>query len=89
MTIGIVGLGYVGLPLAVAFAKAGERVIGVDTSVAKVASIRRGESYIEDIPSDELQAVRSRLEATTRAYARIIDEVNKLPLATFQRPEEK
>ncbi len=40
MTIGIVGLGYVGLPLAVAFAEAGERVIGVDTSVAKVASIR-------------------------------------------------
>ena len=38
MTIGIVGLGYVGLPLAVAFAEAGERVIGVDTSVAKVAS---------------------------------------------------
>jgi UDP-N-acetyl-D-glucosamine dehydrogenase len=66
MTIGIVGLGYVGLPLAVAFAEAGERVIGVDTSVAKVASIRRGESYIEDIPSEQLTAVRSRLEATTR-----------------------
>jgi UDP-N-acetyl-D-glucosamine dehydrogenase len=66
MTIGIVGLGYVGLPLAVAFAEAGERVIGVDTSVAKVASIRRGESYIEDIPSAQLAAVRSQLEATTR-----------------------
>ena len=66
MTIGIVGLGYVGLPLAVAFAEAGERVIGVDTSVAKVASIRRGESYIEDIPSEQLAAVRSQLEATTR-----------------------
>jgi UDP-N-acetyl-D-glucosamine dehydrogenase len=66
MTIGIVGLGYVGLPLAVAFAEAGERVIGVDTSVAKVASIRRSESYIEDIPSERLAAVRSHLEATTR-----------------------
>ena len=66
MTIGIVGLGYVGLPLAVAFAEAGERVIGVDTSVAKVASIRRGESYIEDIPSEQLAAVRPQLEATTR-----------------------
>ena len=66
MTIGIVGLGYVGLPLAVAFAEAGERVIGVDTSVAKVASIRRGESYIEDIPSEQLAAVRPHLEATTR-----------------------
>src|SRR3954469_24388315 len=67
MTIGIVGLGYVGLPLAVAFAEAGERVIGVDTSVAKVASIRRGESYIEDIPSEQLAAVRPQLEATTRS----------------------
>src|SRR3954451_12195178 len=66
MTIGIVGLGYVGLPLAVAFAEAGERVIGVDTSVAKVASIRRGESYIEDIPSEQLAAFRPQLEATTR-----------------------
>src|SRR3954454_16173497 len=66
MTIGIVGLGYVGLPLAVAFAEAGERVIGVDTSVAKVAAIRRGESYIEDIPSEQLAAVRPQLEATTR-----------------------
>src|SRR3954466_12498413 len=66
MTIGIVGLGYVGLPLAVAFAEAGERVIGVDTSVAKVASIRRGESSIEDIPAEQLAAVRSQLEATTR-----------------------
>ena len=67
MTIGIVGLGYVGLPLAVAFAEAGQRVVGVDTNVGRVNQLRTGESYIEDIPSERLQAVASRIEATTRA----------------------
>jgi UDP-N-acetyl-D-glucosamine dehydrogenase len=67
MTIGIVGLGYVGLPLAVAFAEAGQRVVGVDTNPDRVAQLRAGESYIEDIPSEQLQAVSSRIEATTRA----------------------
>lgn len=49
--IGIVGLGYVGLPLAVAFAQEGFTVIGVDVDEGKVASLNRGESYVEDIPS--------------------------------------
>lgn len=53
--IGIVGLGYVGLPLAVAFAQEGFTVIGVDVDAGKVASLNRGESYIEDIPSDVLE----------------------------------
>src|SRR5215213_3127697 len=66
MTIGIVGLGYVGLPLAVEFAEAGQRVVGIDTNQARVAQLRAGESYIEDIPSEQLQAVTSRIEATTR-----------------------
>ena len=66
MTIGIVGLGYVGLPLAVAFAEAGQRVVGVDTNAGRVNQLRAGESYIEDIPSERLQAVASRIEATTR-----------------------
>jgi UDP-N-acetyl-D-glucosamine dehydrogenase len=66
MTIGIVGLGYVGLPLAVAFAEAGQRVVGVDISETRVSQLRAGESYIEDIPSEQLQAVASRIEATTR-----------------------
>ena len=57
MTIGIVGLGYVGLPLAVAFAEAGQRVVGVDTNAGRVNQLRNGESYIEDIPSERLQAV--------------------------------
>jgi UDP-N-acetyl-D-glucosamine dehydrogenase len=66
MTIGIVGLGYVGLPLAVEFAEAGQRVVGIDTNQARVNQLRAGESYIEDIPSERLQAVGSHIEATTR-----------------------
>jgi len=67
MSIGIVGLGYVGLPLAVAFAEAGEDVIGVDVDAAKIAGLRAGESHIEDIPSEWLKRVSDRIEYTTRA----------------------
>jgi UDP-N-acetyl-D-glucosamine dehydrogenase len=67
MSIGIVGLGYVGLPLVVAFAEAGEDVLGVDVDVAKVAGLKEGRSHIEDIPSDRLQAVAERTTFTTRA----------------------
>src|SRR5215208_777287 len=67
MSIGIVGLGYVGLPLAVAFAEAGEEVIGVDVEPAKIAGLRDGRSHIEDIPAERLQAVAGRVEYTTRA----------------------
>jgi UDP-N-acetyl-D-glucosamine dehydrogenase len=65
-TIGVLGLGYVGLPLAVEFAEAGKHVVGVDVNPQRMAALRRGESYIEDIPSARLQAVLERIEATTR-----------------------
>jgi UDP-N-acetyl-D-glucosamine dehydrogenase len=65
MPVGIVGLGYVGLPLAVAFAEAGERVIAVDVDERKVEAIAAGESYIEDIPSERLAAVKDAIEAST------------------------
>ncbi len=64
MTIGIIGLGYVGLPLAVAFAEAGEDVVAVDVDPRKVAAIRAGESYIEDVSSDVLKRVVPKIEAT-------------------------
>ena len=66
MSVGVIGLGYVGLPLAVAFAEAGEQVVAVDVDPRKVHDIRSGESYIEDIPSERLQAVLSQIEATSR-----------------------
>ncbi len=49
--LGVVGLGYVGLPLVQAFEEAGLRVLGVDVSEEKVAALQRGESYVEDVPS--------------------------------------
>ncbi len=51
---GVVGLGYVGLPLAVEMAKAGYAVIGMDISQEKTAEINAGRSYIPDVPTDEL-----------------------------------
>jgi UDP-N-acetyl-D-glucosamine dehydrogenase len=65
--IAIVGAGYVGLPLAQVFAEAGRRVVLVDVDEARVARLRRGESYIEDVPSDVLGRLVSerRLGATT------------------------
>src|ERR1700749_2518605 len=67
MTIGIMGLGYVGLPLAVAFAEEGHHVIALDTDARKVEAIRARDSYIEDIPSERLAAVADRIEATRHA----------------------
>jgi UDP-N-acetyl-D-glucosamine dehydrogenase len=65
MSVGVIGLGYVGLPLAVAFAEAGETVVAVDIDRAKVDAIRAGESYIEDISSERLAAVRDKIVAGT------------------------
>jgi UDP-N-acetyl-D-glucosamine dehydrogenase len=65
MAVGIIGLGYVGLPLAVGFAEAGQPVIAVDIDDAKVASIRAGQSYIEDISSEQLRDALEHIEATT------------------------
>lgn len=53
-TVGIIGLGYVGLPLAVAFASEGCEVIAVDSDASKVEMIAEGRSYIEDVPSQRL-----------------------------------
>jgi UDP-N-acetyl-D-glucosamine dehydrogenase len=65
MSVGVIGLGYVGLPLAVAFAEAGEEVVGVDVDPLKVNAISSGESYIEDISSERLKAALPRIEATS------------------------
>jgi UDP-N-acetyl-D-glucosamine dehydrogenase len=69
-TVGVIGLGYVGLPLAVAFAQEGCDVIAVDVDSRKVEAIEAGESYIEDVSADALKEVAGRIHATTR-YARL------------------
>jgi len=65
--VGIVGIGYVGLPLAVVFAEAGFTVIGVDPAEEKVAAINRGESYILDVDSARVLALvdAGKLSAST------------------------
>ncbi len=55
--VGVVGLGYVGLPLAVAYAQAGFHTIGVDVDAAKVEALTAGSSHIDDVPDDVLAAV--------------------------------
>jgi UDP-N-acetyl-D-glucosamine dehydrogenase len=66
-TIAVLGIGYVGLPLAVVFAEAGFKVIGIDPSEEKVSAIKRGESYILDIESAQLDKLvkDGLIEATT------------------------
>lgn len=65
--VGVVGLGYVGLPLAVEFARSGFQVTGLDVSARKVAELNAGRSYIKDVPSAELAPLvaSGRLKATT------------------------
>lgn len=65
--IGIVGVGYVGLPLAAVFGAAGLRVTGVDASAERVAAINAGRSYIDDVPTDVVAQLRADglLDATT------------------------
>jgi UDP-N-acetyl-D-glucosamine dehydrogenase len=69
-TVGIIGLGYVGLPLAVAFANEGCDVIAVDSDARKIRAIEAGDSYVEDVTSEQLRRVSSSIHATTR-YARL------------------
>lgn len=65
-TVGVIGLGYVGLPLAVAFAQEGCDVIALDVDPLKVEAVHAGESYIEDVSSTDLAAVSDRIHATSR-----------------------
>ncbi|HEX3911712.1 MAG TPA: nucleotide sugar dehydrogenase [Solirubrobacteraceae bacterium] len=69
-TVGIIGLGYVGLPLAVAFAQEGCEVVAVDLDPRKIEAIEAGESYIEDVPSELLSELKEQIHATSR-YARL------------------
>jgi len=69
MTVGVIGMGYVGLPLAVAFAEAGHDVVAVDVDRRKVDALRNASSYVEDVSDAQLQAVLPRVEATTRSAA--------------------
>jgi UDP-N-acetyl-D-glucosamine dehydrogenase len=66
MKVGVVGLGYVGLPLAVAFAEEGHEVVGLDADPRKIDALAEGRSYIEDVPSESLAGLGDRLTPTSR-----------------------
>jgi UDP-N-acetyl-D-glucosamine dehydrogenase len=72
--VGVIGLGYVGLPLVVEFAKKGFRVLGVDVDGRKVAAVAAGRSYVQDVPDDVLgPLVAKGLVSATTDFERLAD----------------
>jgi UDP-N-acetyl-D-glucosamine dehydrogenase len=91
MKVGVIGLGYVGLPLAVAFAEAGSDVVGVDTDSRRVDRLRRSESDVEDVPSERLRAVAEHFTATDEYRALAACDAVVIcvptPLANHREPD--
>ena len=91
--IGVIGLGYVGLPLAVEFARHGFDVTGFDVDATKVAEINAGRSYILDVPTTEVaeSVAAGRLRATTDMAALhdmdVIDICVPTPLRKTRDPD--
>lgn len=89
--IGIVGLGYVGLPLMLRFAEVGFRVIGIDIDEGKNELLRQGKSYIQHISSESIAAVKNRITATADfAQSRECDALIlcvPTPLNKFREPD--
>ncbi|MED1487959.1 nucleotide sugar dehydrogenase [Bacillus smithii] len=92
-TIGVVGLGYVGLPLAVEKAKAGYKVIGFDVQQKRVNMVNQGENYIGDVVDEELAKLAEigKLRATTDySFMQEVDAVAicvPTPLDTYKQPD--
>lgn len=90
--VGIIGLGYVGLPLAQTFIRGGYRVLGFDIDPAKVALLQRGESYIGHIPGDRVREMRERGFEATDQFERL-DEPDAIlicvptPLTEAREPD--
>jgi UDP-N-acetyl-D-glucosamine dehydrogenase len=91
--IGIIGLGYVGLPLAVSFAQAGIKVLGFDKSQGKVDKINHGDNYIKDIRDAVLREVVENITLTATTDFTKIKECDALlicvptPLDKFRKPD--
>ena len=90
--VGIVGMGYVGLPLMLRFSEVGFRVLGFDIDAAKVEALNAGRSYIEHIPAARIAAARKgRFEATNRyeraAEADVLILCVPTPLNKYREPD--
>ncbi len=73
--VAIVGLGYVGLPLAVAFASQGFEVVGIDVDSGRVAAINRGESHVQDVPSNVLVRFTSKDASAAEGQGRAVGSI--------------
>jgi UDP-N-acetyl-D-glucosamine dehydrogenase len=91
LTFGIVGLGYVGLPLALELARSGYTVLGYDVNAAVVAGVNAGRSHVKDVTDAQLAEVQGRLTATTEsgrlAEADAISICVPTPLSKFKDPD--
>jgi UDP-N-acetyl-D-glucosamine dehydrogenase len=89
--LGIVGLGYAGLPLAIVFADAGFQVTGIDLNETRVSSVNERRSYLVDVPSERYEAAGDRLSATSDYAA--VSELDALticvptPLSKTRTPD--
>jgi UDP-N-acetyl-D-glucosamine dehydrogenase len=74
LKVGVIGCGYVGLPLSLRFAEAGHRVIGFDTDAEKIAKLNEGQSYIGHIPGNKIQQyVRSKHFSASNDFSRLAE----------------
>ena len=93
INVGVVGLGYVGLPLAVEKAKAGFKTIGFDVQKAKVDLVNKGHNYIGDVVDDDLKEIveKGMLKATTDfSFVKDVDFIAicvPTPLDSHQQPD--
>ncbi len=74
--VGIIGLGYVGLPLAINFAKNGFKVYGIDIDEDRIARLNKGESYILDVPTSDIAEVKKDKTLTVTADFSVIKELD-------------
>jgi UDP-N-acetyl-D-glucosamine dehydrogenase len=92
-TVGVVGLGYVGLPLAVAFARAGFRVIGVDADPARTTLLTAGRSPVEDVPTADLRPLVQSGRLTVHPSGESLGEADAIvicvptPLGKSKEPD--
>lgn len=93
LKVGVIGLGYVGLPLAVAYAQAGTSVVGFDVSEQKVKKVNKGKSYISDLDSEEFsELVSKQLISATSDFSELkqCDAILicvPTPLDKFRKPD--
>ncbi len=93
LTVGVVGLGYVGLPLAVEKAKSGYKTIGFDVQAEKVNKVNRGDNYIGDVVNEDLEALVKSGQLRATSDFSFVKDVNFIaicvptPLDKHQQPD--